>query len=653
MAKLNRYRNLAATAVAAVVAAMLVAACGGGETTPGANAVGTVEVARQVPVEAESVVEVQRVVEVPKDVERIVEVTPTPLAVAELTGTIEIDGSSTVFPVTEAVAEEFRKIHPKVQINVGVSGTGGGFKRFTTGETDISNASRHIRDEESTAAEANGIEYYQLLVGIDGLSVMVNPASEFVDCLTVAELKAIWEPGSRIDNWSQVRAGFPDQRLRLYGPGTDSGTFDYFTEEIVGEVQAARSDFVASEDDNVLVVGINGDRSALGFFGYAYYSENADKLKVVGVDAGNGCVKPTAATIESGAYQPLSRPVFIYVNAEAYRRPEVAAFVDFYMENAAALVSEVGYVRISELEYAVNVAALRTGSVTAYNSATPATGLAGTIEIDGSSTVFPVTEAVAEEFRKDNPKVQVNVGVSGTGGGFKRFTAGETDVSNASRPIRDSERQAAADSGVEYLELRIGIDGLSVMVNPANDFVDCLTVAELKAIWEPGSMIGNWSQVRAGFPDQRLRLYGPGTDSGTFDYFTEEIVGEVQAARSDFVASEDDNVLVVGINGDRSALGFFGYAYYAENADKLKVVGIDAGDGCVKPTAATIETGAYQPLSRPVFIYVNAEALARPEVRAFVDFYMVHAADLVAEVGYVRLSEAEYRANLILVQAAQ
>ena len=654
MSQLIRYRNLGATALAAVVVAVLFAACGGGdETAPGTTVVETVEVVKEVPVEVEKVVEVERVVEVPKEVERIIEVTPTPLAVAELTGTIEIDGSSTVFPVTEAVAEEFRKIHPRVQVNVGVSGTGGGFKRFTVGETDVSNASRPIRDSESAAAESNGLEYYQLRVGIDGLSVVVNPNNDFVDCLTVAELKAIWEPGSTIDNWSQVRAGFPNQRIRLYGPGTDSGTFDYFTEEIVGEVQAARSDFVASEDDNVLVVGVNGDKDALGFFGYAYYAENSDKLKVVAIDDGNGCVAPTPAAIESGEYQPLSRPLFIYVGAEAYGRPEVAAFVDFYMEEAAALVSEVGYVRLTELEYAVNVAALRTGSVTAYNSATAATGLTGTIEIDGSSTVFPVTEAVAEEFRKGNPRVQVNVGVSGTGGGFKRFTVGETDISNASRPIKDSERQAAAENGTEFIELRVGIDGLSVMVNPENDFVDCLTVDELKAIWEPGSTVNSWAQVREGFPDDRIRLYGPGTDSGTFDYFTEEIVGEAQAARSDFVASEDDNVLVVGINGDRTALGFFGYAYYAENPDKLRLVAIDAGGGCVTPTPATIESGEYQPLSRPLFIYVNTAALARPEVKAFVDFHMVHGAELVSEVGYVRLAEAEYRANLILVQAYQ
>ena len=210
-----------------------------------------------------------------------------------------------------------------------------------------------------------------------------------------------------------------------------------------------------------------------------------------------------------------------------------------------------------------------------------------TIEIDGSSTVFPVSEAVAEEFGKINSSVRVNVGVSGTGGGFKRFTAGDTDISDASRPIKDSEATLATENGVQYMELKVGTDGLSVMVNPQNDWAECLTVEELKKIWEPGSTISNWNQVRSDFPDRPLRLYGADTDSGTFDYFTEEIMGESGLSRSDYTASADDNVLVQGISGDRNALGYFGYAYYAENEDKLKLVAVDNGEGCVAPTAET------------------------------------------------------------------
>ena len=284
----------------------------------------------------------------------------------------------------------------------------------------------------------------------------------------------------------------------------------------------------------------------------------------------------------------------------------------------------------------------------ASETTAPATGddrLSGTIEVDGSSTVFPVTQAVAEEFRKGQPGVQVNVGVSGTGGGFQRFTSGETDVSNASRLIKDSEREAAAANGVEFIEMRVGTDGLSVLVHPDNDFVDCLSVEELSAIWSPGSDINNWSQVRAGFPDQRLRLYGPDTDSGTFDYFTEEVNGEAQISRADYTASADDNVLVQGIAGDRGALGYFGYAYYQENEDKLKAIGVDGGEGCVAPEPATIEDGSYSPLSRPLFIYVNAERLARPEVQAFVTYYMDNGYELTSEVGYVPVDRSVYAAN--------
>ncbi len=290
-------------------------------------------------------------------------------------------------------------------------------------------------------------------------------------------------------------------------------------------------------------------------------------------------------------------------------------------------------------------AAVLIAAFAACSDPAPDTGLGGTIQIDGSSTVFPVTQAVAEEFRKEQPNVQVNVAVSGTGGGFKRFTVGETDVSNASRPIRDSEAEAAASNGIEFIEMRVGADGLSVMVNPANDFVDCLSIAELNEIWKPGSTINNWQHVRSGFPDQRLRLYGPDTDSGTFDYFTEEVNGEAQVSRADYTASADDNVLVRGIAGDRGSLGYFGYAYYQENKDSLKVIGVDNGDGCVVPEPSTIEDGSYTPLSRPLFIYVNVKSIEKPEVLAFVEYYMDNGYQLTGEEGYVPVDQSVYSAN--------
>ena len=570
-----------------------------------------------------------------------------PKTMEKLTGTVEIDGSSTVYPITEAVAEEFGKVHPEVRVNVGVSGTGGGFKRFVVGETDISDASRPIKDSEARAAADNGIEYLEIKVGTDGLSVMVNPENDFVDCLSVGELKRIWEPGSTVRTWNHVSPFFPNRPLALYGPDTDSGTFDYFTEEIVGEAQASRWDYTASADDNVLVQGISGDRNALGYFGYAYYQENTNKLKVLAIDDGDGCVAPTSDTIESGDYTPLARPLFIYVSKESMERPEVAAFVDFYMEHGRALTREVGYIPLAPEAYSIE------GGMQKVPEKIPAKmtmeKLTGTIEIDGSSTVYPITEAVAEEFGKVHSDVRVNVGVSGTGGGFKRFVVGETDISDASRPIKDSEAQSAADKGVEYIEIKVGTDGLSVMVNPENDFVDCLSVAELKKIWEPGSSVTNWNQVRDSFPDRPLRLYGPDTDSGTFDYFTEEIVGEAQASRSDYTASADDNVLVQGISGDRNALGYFGYAYYQENTDKLRVVAIDDGEGCVTPTSDTIESGDYTPLARPLFIYVSKKSFEQPEVAAFVEFYMEHGRELTREVGYIPLEASAYTNALEMI----
>jgi len=281
-----------------------------------------------------------------------------------------------------------------------------------------------------------------------------------------------------------------------------------------------------------------------------------------------------------------------------------------------------------------------------------ASAVAGTVEIDGSSTVFPIQEAVAEEFQIANPDVRVTVGFSGSGGGFKRFCAGEIDISDASRPINDGEREACAAAGIDFTEVTVAWDGLSVVVNPANDFVECLTTAELGRIWEPGSTVRTWADVRADWPAETIRLYGPGTDSGTFDYFTEEINGEPGASRPDYQASEDDNILVQGIAGDQYALGYFGYAYYIENQGRIKLVEVDGGGGCVAPSDETIQDGSYAPLSRPLFIYVKHSALQRPEVLAYVSFLIEEASMLVPPTGYHALSDAEYAASLVMIQEA-
>ncbi|MFQ5544015.1 MAG: PstS family phosphate ABC transporter substrate-binding protein [Nitrospiria bacterium] len=282
-----------------------------------------------------------------------------------------------------------------------------------------------------------------------------------------------------------------------------------------------------------------------------------------------------------------------------------------------------------------------------------AEALRGTVKIDGSSTVFPITEAVAEEFGHQEPRVRVTVGVSGTGGGFKKFLAGETDINDASRLIKNGEIEISRKNGVDYIEIPIAFDGISVVINPKNTWVDFLTVAELKKIWQPGSTVKTWKDVRSNWPDQKIRLYGPGTDSGTFDYFTKAINGKTQASRSDFTKSEDDNVLVQGVGGDRDALGFFGFAYYIENKKLLNVVPIKEKEAPVAPSGKTINDGSYSPLSRPIFIYVRKSALKRPEVFAFVKFYLENAPVLSKEVGYVPLPKAQYEEGLKLINQAR
>jgi phosphate transport system substrate-binding protein len=276
----------------------------------------------------------------------------------------------------------------------------------------------------------------------------------------------------------------------------------------------------------------------------------------------------------------------------------------------------------------------------AASDTTPASDLTGSVLVDGSSTVFPISEAMAEEFMKANPGVRVTVGVSGTGGGFKKFCAGETDISNASRPIKQEEIDLCAQNGIEYVEVPVAYDGLTVVINPANEFATCLTVDELKKMWEPAAQgkITRWNQIRPDFPDAPLGLYGPGTDSGTYDYFTAAIVGEEGESRGDYTASEDDNVLVQGVASDPNGLGFFGLAYYEENQEKLKAVDIDGGNGCVTPTPESVADGTYVPLSRPEFIYVKASSLDNPAVAAFARFQIDPAnAGLIEEVGYVPL----------------
>lgn len=276
----------------------------------------------------------------------------------KISGDIKIDGSSTVYPITEAVAEEFKVIHPDVKVTIGLSGTGGGFKKFGRGESDINDASRSIKSTEDSLCKANNIGHIELKVAFDGLAVVVNPKNTWANDITVEELKKIWEPEAqgKIKYWNQIRSEWPKEEIHLFGPGVESGTYDYFTEAVVGKSHSSRGDYTASEDDNILVQGISTDKLALGFFGLAYYEENKDKLKVIPVDDGKddngkGPILPSLETVKNKTYSPLGRPLFIYVNSTAAKRKEVQTFIDFYLTSGGALSQEVGYIPMTDEEY--------------------------------------------------------------------------------------------------------------------------------------------------------------------------------------------------------------------------------------------------------------------------------------------------------------
>jgi phosphate transport system substrate-binding protein len=275
------------------------------------------------------------------------------------------------------------------------------------------------------------------------------------------------------------------------------------------------------------------------------------------------------------------------------------------------------------------------------NNAGGENGASGSVRVDGSSTVYPLTAIAAEDFQIANPGVQVTVGNSGTGGGFEKFCRGETDANNASRPIKDSEMQSCADNGIDYGQLTVAIDALTVVVNKENDFASCLTTDQLAAIWGPDSTISNWNQVDPSFPDEPLPLFGPGTDSGTFDYFTDVINGEEGSSRTDFTPSEDDNVVVQGVAGSKGGLGYFGFTYFEENSDKLKALEIDSGAGCVAPSEETARDGSYTPLSRPLFVYPSVQALATPTVADFFQYYVDNDAEIAKAALYIPLSDAD------------
>jgi phosphate transport system substrate-binding protein len=325
-------------------------------------------------------------------------------------------------------------------------------------------------------------------------------------------------------------------------------------------------------------------------------------------------------------------------------------------EGTGTMISGIGKIAKGVAAFAFAASLMLPGAVMAQDGElqpyVPAEGISGAIEADGSSTVGPVIEALAEEFAPIQSDVQITVNISGTGGGFTRFCNGETDLQNASREIRDTEIESCIANGVNYYVFEMAYDGISVVVNPENDFVSCLTVEQLGMLWAPDSTVSTWADLNPEWPAETISLYGPGPDSGTFDYFTGVVNGEEGVSRTDYTPSEDDNTLVAGVTGDANALGYFGFAYYEQNADSLKLVEIDNGNGCVAPSAETIGDLSYDAFSRPLFIYVNAESLMRPEMQEFIRFSIATAPSIVGEVGYVASPADIYLADQVRLEAA-
>jgi phosphate transport system substrate-binding protein len=577
---------------------------------------------------------------------------------AEVDGAIIAAGSSTVYPLTERMADRFEDEGFSGQITISSIGSGAGFERFCVqGETDISNASRAIKDSEVESCRAIGREPIEFRVGTDALAIVVSQENDFIEDLTLEELAKLFS--NEVTLWSEVNPAWPAETIRRFAPGTDSGTFDFFIEEVMEVVYGDEGktffleadNLQLSEDDNVLVQGVLGSPYAIGYFGFAYYQENTGTLNALSV---NG-VAPTADTAESGDY-PLARPLFIYSDASILQeKPQVAAFINFYLTFVNEEVLDVGYFPASGA--ALDVA--RTNWLEAMGAELPAqpsasASLVGLPEVDpaevdgaiiaaGSSTVYPLTERMADRFEDEGFSGQITISSIGSGAGFERFCVqGETDISNASRAIKDSEVESCRAIGREPIEFRVGTDALAIVVSQENDFIEDLTLEELAKLFS--NEVTLWSEVNPAWPAETIRRFAPGTDSGTFDFFIEEVMEVVYGDEGktffleadNLQLSEDDNVLVQGVLGSPYAIGYFGFAYYQENTGTLNALSVNG----VAPTADTAESGDY-PLARPLFIYSDASILQeKPQVAAFINFYLTYVNEEVLDVGYFPASEA-------------
>ncbi len=593
-----------------------------------------------------------------------------PLAVS---GDIVVAGSSTVFPLAEAIAERYQSEGFSGQITIDSVGTGGGFERFCgTGETDIATASRAIKDEEAANCAAIGRTPVEFRVGTDGLAVVVSQENDFVQDLTLAQLALVF---STAETWADVDPSFPAEPIERYIPGTDSGTFDYFTEVIYPDLedgaanpQLEAANLQQSEDDNVLVQGVAGSPYAIGYFGYAYAANNADTVRLVAVEG----VAPDFETVEGGTYA-LARPLFLYSDASILTaKPQVADYINFFLTYVDEEIEAVGYFPASDEALngarnnwlvAMGLAAatmddttgetVEQGAMCELPAADPL-AVSGDIVLAGSSTVFPLAEAIAERYQSEGFSGQITIDSVGTGGGFERFCGtGETDIATASRAIKDEEAANCAAIGRTPVEFRVGTDGLAVVVSQENDFVQDLTLAQLALVF---STAETWADVDPSFPAEPIERYIPGTDSGTFDYFTEVIYPDLedgaanpQLEAANLQQSEDDNVLVQGVAGSPYAIGYFGYAYAANNADTVRLVAVEG----VAPDFETVEGGTYA-LARPLFLYSDAGILtAKPQVADYINFFLTYVDEEIEAVGYFPASdEALNGARCAFVDAA-
>ncbi len=565
----------------------------------------------------------------------------------DVSGDIVSAGSSTVFPLAERMAERFEDEGFAGNITIDSIGSGAGFERFCVeGETDVSNASRPIKDAERASCEEIGRTALEFRVGTDALAVVVSTENDFVQDVTMEELAAIFSDTATM--WSDVRAEWPDEEILRFIPGTDSGTFDFFVEEVFDEDETphlSAANTQLSEDDNVLVQGVLGSPYAIGYFGYAYYAENSDTLNILSIEG----VAPTAENVDNNTY-PLARPLFIYSDAGIMQaKPQVAAYINFFLTYVNDEVVDVGYFPASD--QALTAAQALWLEAMNQEAAEPAEepmaadelpevnplDVSGDIVSAGSSTVFPLAERMAERFEDEGFAGNITIDSIGSGAGFERFCVeGETDVSNASRPIKDAERASCEEIGRTALEFRVGTDALAVVVSTENDFVQDVTMEELAAIFSDTATM--WSDVRAEWPDEEILRFIPGTDSGTFDFFVEEVFDEDETphlSAANTQLSEDDNVLVQGVLGSPYAIGYFGYAYYAENSDTLNILSIEG----VAPTAENVDNNTY-PLARPLFIYSDAGIMqAKPQVAAYINFFLTYVNDEVVDVGYFPASD--------------